>query len=349
MFGAIYLMLSGVGVIGKFALLGTLQNRNVLIVDAGAVAMKFVVGVLLVSTGYGATAIILALISQVLITAICLTALSVKKFGFLLNSFSYLKTIIKAGASNSPAKISRVTIMSLSVILLSFFGIQAEEIGFFYIALMISIFSSGIATSIATMAIPASSISNLDLSAGSTRIGLGLTIPIITGVITSPIFILNIVNPSFLEASDELVVLGFAAIPSILIANAITKLNNLNQLRQLILLGIIEVAVFITVFLLLVPSFGIMGSAIAVLAGFFVTGSISVFWLGRNILRSVSLSVLSLAIGIAAGFALNQILGQGVVVFVVAIAVSLVTVIFLKLITVGEFRAILSSVLQRPD
>ena len=107
--------------------------------------------------------------------------------------------VLKEGLSNAPSKLSRTMIITLSVILLAYFGISDSDIGIFYIALMISVVGAGLATSMSFTVIPASSESKADLSSGSLRIGLSLTVPLIVALLVARKDILAIMGRNMFQ------------------------------------------------------------------------------------------------------------------------------------------------------
>src|SRR6266496_46110 len=110
--------------------------------------------------GFGALGMLFSFLLQILfITCATLVVARRRTFGFKLGNMKYVREIIRDGLVNTPSKFSRIFILSLSVVLLTSFGISSSEIGIFYVALMISIVATGgLASSMAYMVIPASAI-----------------------------------------------------------------------------------------------------------------------------------------------------------------------------------------------
>ena len=154
------LILSSLGFVSRFALLAVPDVKSVLIIDVTGTGIKFVAGYILVSMGFGALGMLFSFLLQILfITGATLVVARRRTFGFKLGNMKYVREIIRDGLVNTPSKISKVFILSLSVVLLTSFGISSSEIGIFYVALMISIVATGgLASSMAYMVIPASRI-----------------------------------------------------------------------------------------------------------------------------------------------------------------------------------------------
>src|SRR5919198_2356664 len=154
------LILSSIGFVSRFALLGVSDARSILIIDVIGTGIKFAAGYTLVSMGFGAFGMLIAfLLQSLLISSVTLAvARTQRKFGlFKVGNIKYIKEIIRDGLTNTPSKLSRVLILSLSIVLLASFGISNSEIGTFYVALMISIVAAGgLASNMAFMVIPAS-------------------------------------------------------------------------------------------------------------------------------------------------------------------------------------------------
>src|SRR5437867_11040303 len=160
----------------------------------------------------------------------------------------FAKEIIKDGLVNLPSKLSRMFILSLSVVLLALYGISSADTGIFYDAVMMSIAAGGFASSMAFMAIPASSAAKTDLSSGSMRLGLSITAPIIAALVTAPGAILSVIGTEYATAAEALLILSIGILPSAIAANAISKFNNLGKPRELMLIGSVQLVAFLTSF-----------------------------------------------------------------------------------------------------
>ena len=187
------LLFSAVSFVARFALLGNSDAKSVLLIDLGGVITKFIVAYVLVFIGYAVTGLLIGLLTQFLVVAFAALIQGSKSFRFNLN-WKFGLEVLREGLINMPAKLARTFIFSLIVVLLAFIGINSSEIGVFYVALMISVIAGSLVSSMAYMGIPASSISNTDLSSGSVRIGLSLTAPIIAALIVAPGFVLSIIG-----------------------------------------------------------------------------------------------------------------------------------------------------------
>jgi len=193
------LIFLSVGFVAHFVLLGISEAKKVLIIDTIGTIIKFVTGLILVVTGFGTWGILLSFLIQAIVIGCITLALAVKIFGFKLQNMNYLIKIMRDGLVNVPSQLSGLLIFSLSVVLLASFAVPSSDIGIFYIALMISFIVGTFASSMALMILPSSSVSKVDLSTVTTRIGISLTAPLIAALIASPKLILSIIGTEYLS------------------------------------------------------------------------------------------------------------------------------------------------------
>lgn len=300
------LVLTSLGFISRFVLLGISNSRSVLIFDLMGTAAKFVAGYALVSNGFGTFGILVSfLISGAIICGGTLFAAR-EFFGFRLGSRTFALEIIKEGLANAPSKLSRMFIMSLSIVLLASFGISSSDVGIFYIAVMISFAVGSFASSIAYMSIPAASSSKTDLSSSSMRIGLTFTAPIIAILLAEPGFILSLIGSDYVSAEFAFLVLSIAIFPSSIMTNAITRLNNLNKFKELILIGSVQLMVFLVAFFVLSPMYSTLGAALSMLIALSASAALSIFWLGKSDLKYIATSGISVGLGWAVSYLLHS-------------------------------------------
>ena len=88
-------ILSSIGFVSRFALLGMSDARNVLIFDMAGTGLKFATGFLLVSLGYGGIGILASFIAYNMIIVAGTLAIAKKRLGFGLGSMSFTKDILK--------------------------------------------------------------------------------------------------------------------------------------------------------------------------------------------------------------------------------------------------------------
>src|SRR5215213_5794126 len=251
------LILSPIGFVSRYALLGISNARSVLVFDIAATGAKFLSAYILLSIGFGAFGILLSFMIASLVAAITMLAVAGSRLSLRpIRDKRYVIEVIKEGLSNAPSKLSRTIIITLSVILLASFGISDSDIGIFYIAMMLSVVGASLAASMSFMVIPASTESKVDLSSGSLRLGLSLTAPVVAALIVAPKDILSIIGPEYASADTVLLVLSMGILQTAVAMNAISKFNNLGQERKIIVIGVIQTAAFLVSFLVLVPYYG---------------------------------------------------------------------------------------------
>ena len=331
--------------VSHFALLGVSNSKTILVVDTVATGMKLGIGYVLVAQlGYGSLGILLSFLIQALFIGGTTLFFSLQTFGIKFGDLKVIKETVKDGLANMPSKLSRTLIFSLSVVLLAYFGVRASEVGQFYIALLITVFVGSLVSSMAYMVIPASSISKRDLTSGSLRIGISVTSPMIAALLTSPTFILSLLGNQYLSAETILIVLAIAIFPLTIVTNAISKFNFSGNSKKLVLLGTIQLLVFLIFFFLLVPYAGTVGAALSILIAYSATSITAILWLDRILIKYILVSGIAIFIGYFAGKTLEVFLvGTGTAIsnilpLIIALCVTLCIVMILKNISISEIR-----------
>jgi len=337
--------------VSRFSLLGISKVKTVLIVDSIGTTIKFVTGYFLVSFGFGLIGILIPFILVHLTISIgCLIAAR-KSFEFKVASFRQIKKIIGRGLYNAPGKFSRMILLSLVVVLLASFGLKESDIGIFYIALMISyIAAGGIGTSISFMVIPASSKFKVDLSSDSLKIGLSLTVPLIAALFVAPWAILSLVGPEYSQGGSVLRILSIGIFPFIIMLNAISKLNNLNKTKELIVIGVTQISTFFVSFIILVPQYETLGAAYSILIAFTVCSIPSIYWLGKKTLRFISLTFLAMIVGMGLGYTTHYIFElHPIITIVSSMGITIGIIFLLKVISLKDIKKIMKNSFQKNE
>jgi O-antigen/teichoic acid export membrane protein len=304
----VLLVLIAVEFVGRYILLGILDAKKVLIIDMLGLATKLLVGYSLVSANYGAFGMLFALFSEFLLIAVAYLFVARKNFALRIGKIVYIKDVLKDSLVNAPSKWSNMIIINLSVVLLAFVGFDQEEVGVFYITLMISIIVGSFASSMAYMVIPASSASKKDLSTYSLRISMSAITPVITILIVAPEQILSLINTDFVPGAQSLMVLAASALPFSITVNIITKLNNLRQPKKLIFIGTLQLTTFLLPFFILAQSFGSVGASFSILLAFTSSAIASLIWSERISLKYTAFCCLSIVAGIMTGYVVSLVL-----------------------------------------
>lgn len=338
--------------VARYVLLGVFDAKKVLAIDMAGLSMKFLVGYILVSMHYGALGILFAFLSELLIIAVAYLIIARKTFSFSIGRISFFKEILKDSLVNAPSKWSNMIIINLSVVLLASIGVNQGDIGVFYIALMISIVVGSFSLSMAFMAIPAFSASKKDLSSDSLRISLSVITPVITTLIIAPNLILSLINPRYEVGAPLLLILAIGTFPFAITVNAITRLNNLMEPKKLITVGISQLITFILAFVVLAPSHGTIGAALAILLAFTVSAIISMIWSGRSALIHVTYCLLSVFTGILLGYICYLIAAEAsmghsqILAATISVITSTVIIFISKNLSLGEIKILVKAAIQ---
>jgi len=343
---------STISFVTRFILLGISDVRSVLLIDVVGNCVKFVMGYALVSDGYGVFAILMSFLSFNGFVAGASLVILLKRLGIKLerSQIKFAIELTKAGLINTPFKLSKVFIITLSIILLTPFGISNSDIGIFYISLMISVIAGSLASSIALMVIPASSKIGNDLSSTGIRIALSLTAPIISALLVAPKSILSIIGTQYVTGDTVLLILAMSILPFSITFNAISGLNNNGEHRKIIIIGSIEFLTFLAAFCFLVPNNGITGAAISVLLAFIAASIPSMIWLSRSISRYLTNTVAAIIAGVTLSYIFGLIIGmQPLVLVIVSFVATSIIIITLKNISLVELKEILGVVTKKKE
>jgi O-antigen/teichoic acid export membrane protein len=341
----VLLALSPISFIARFALLGISNARSVLIFDVLATSAKFLAAYILLSMGFGAFGILFSFVVASLVAAAGMLAIVRWRLPLkLVRNKRFIIEVFKEGLSNAPSKLSRIMVTTLSVILLASFGISDSDIGIFYIAMMLSVVGASLALSMSFTVIPASTESKVDLSSGSLRLGLSLTAPVVAALIVAPRDILSIIGPEYTSADSILLVLSMGILPTSVALNAISKFNNLGYGRKIIAIGIIQVAAFLTFFLILVPNYGSLGAAYSILISSTASAIFALPLFERAEKRAVAVSVASVIIGSIIGYAISFMFEYGLLAIISSVVATSVVLLAFRNTSVSELRQLIRTI-----
>jgi O-antigen/teichoic acid export membrane protein len=333
----------------RFGLLGISNSKIVLIIDLIGLSIKLPTGFFLVYISFGALGMLLAYLVEALVITITSLYFVKKSFSFRLGNIEHFKESIRDALVNTPAKWSKMIIVTISIVLLALMNITTSDVGIFYVSLMITIVVGSFASSMAYMVIPSSSNLNKDLSSGSLRISLSLTVPIVVALLVVPRSILSLIGSEYESAEAVLFVLAMGIIPYSIGVNMISKLNNLGKSRMLILTGIVQMVTFFACFFVLVPIYETMGAAISILVAYLGSSLLLIILADHRSFRSIISACLSVLAGFTMGYMINMIIGneQQLLIMISSVVVSIVTLLASKNMTIKETKFLLKAMLQR--
>jgi O-antigen/teichoic acid export membrane protein len=338
--------------VARYALLGISASKTIVVIDATGTLVKFLTGYFLVLSGFGTLAVLLSFMLQTLVTASISLSLAYNKFGFSIGGFKYIRATFIEGIVNMPSIFSSTLIVSLSVVLLASFGITTSEIGVFYIALMVSVVAGSLISSMAYMVIPASSMTQTDLTSASIRIGISLTAPIIAVLLTSPDFVLSLVGTQYVSGKTLLMILAIGILPFALTTNTISRFNYLGMSRRILLIGSLQIIGFVVSFILLVPSLKGVGAALSILISYSVSCIPILIWSEKTVLRYVAKTAIAVIVGWAISSMFRLLLPNIVIIEYITLAscilITAILIFALKNISISEIRTILRTWYSNP-
>jgi len=342
------LVMLGIEFVARFGLLGTSNSKSVLIFDLVGLAIKLPIGFYLVSISYGSLGILIAYLVEGLFITFASLLILKKSVSFRLANIAFFKDTIKDALINSPAKWSKMVIVTISIVLLAYLNTNASDIGVFYVALMISLVVASFATSMAYMVIPTSTTLQKDLTSASLRISLSLTAPLVVALLVIPRSILSLIGSEYESAETVLFILALAIIPSSITVNMISKLNNTGKSKLLIASGILQTAIFFISFFMLVPNYETIGAATSILLAY-LGASVLLVLTNYGSFKSIVYSSLSVLAGFLMGYIMGTIIGfeQDLVILFSSIVVSIAVILITKSMTIKETGMLIRSILQK--
>jgi O-antigen/teichoic acid export membrane protein len=343
------LLFTPVAFVSRFVLLGLSDAKSIFIIDTLSTIIRFGTSyAILTQKGeLEAFDLLLSILLQTLFLAVATFALANKAFDKFTGTglkIRYLQEIIKDGLVNMPSKLSGVLIFSLSITLLAFFGVHSSAVATFYIVLIISVVAGSLVSSMGYMLIPASVISKRDLSFTSLRIGISLTVPLIAALVTSPKYILSLIGAQYVSADTILIVLSIGILPYSIVTNAVSKFNYLGESRKILLIGALQLSIFLIAFVLLVPSYGIHGAALSILLAFSASSVPCVIWLGIGLTRYITTSTLAVVAGWTSGLIVGWSIAPDWAAVIASVLVASLIIVSLKNMSISELRQIVGNI-----
>src|SRR5437870_1749206 len=254
-----------------------------------------------------------------------------------------------------PSKQSNMFIMTLSFVLLAFIQTtNSSDVGVFYIELMISLAAGSVASSLAFMTIPASvspkKAARSEMSSDGIRIGLGLTAIIVAALLAAPTFVLSMIGSNYASEGTSFFILCLSIIPAAILNSSIAKMNTSDKLRGLVVIGCIQIVVFLMAFFVLSPTYGLTGAAISILAASSIAAVLSLAWSHeRSYLRSVAASSSAILAGWLAGYSLELLQLPAVMLISVSVGVTIAALFGTRSISYSDIRIILKAGTKRGD
>lgn len=343
---ALVFVANGIAFIPRAAMLGVMDAKVVIIYDTGAFAARFATLVALALLGFGAVAVLASLAVHSIILSVVFSATTFRRLGFSLGSMAYLKTVLKEGMSNFPTRLSRLIVSNLGVLLFAYVSLDPEKVGVFYLAIMFSTVGSEFATTLSTMAIPASA-KNREVVGYSTKLSLVLGTPVIALLLVVPDFLLGLLGRDYAQGGASLFLLSLAIIPTTLVLNGLAKFNAERNFRYAAIMGTIEIAIFLSLFFPLVALYSIDGVALAILVSYIASAAFAAWSFGRKVIAIALAASAATAAGYLAALASGMVYDSVFIKITIAVSLPLLVCILLRVISVAEIKDIASQLMAK--
>ncbi len=340
--GAMMVITGGIMFVSKFSLIGLMKTRLVAGLECLGMIIRLVVGPTLVLLGLGSLGILTSFLATYVTIGIITTVITIREIGFSWGGREILFKLTRLVISNMPARATNVVISSAGVVILALLTGDASAVGVFYMALMISMATSAIGTSLATVTLPISMVSEEDEWPTSIRIGICLTAPFVSMLIVSPDWILGLIGQGYVSGASQLIILSFAIIPNIILMNAIAKLNHVANLRMLIYIGFLQLFSFLALLFPLTLTYGANGAAWAFLISSVITSIWGLRILGKDITKPLMVSVSCVII--ATGLGSIFLIISPILAILISFVVGMTWVHVLKGITFQEIFSLIKQI-----
>jgi O-antigen/teichoic acid export membrane protein len=172
---------------------------------------------------------------------------------------------------------------------------------------------------------------------------LSFTAPLIAALIVAPRFILSIIGTEYATADTILLVLSMAILPTAVVMNAISKFNNSGEQRKIIAIGLIQIAGFLTPFVILIPYYGSLGAAYSILITYSASTAYALCWFGRAERRYIANSIVAIVLGCAAGYAINLMLHHSLTAVATSVIITSIILLALKTTSISEIRQLIGT------
>ena len=136
--------------------------------------------------------------------------------------------------------------------------------------------------------------------------------------------------------------------PTIIVINSISKFNNSNDSRKILVTGSVQVAAFLVLFSIFVPIHGIFGAAFSIFVAYLASSVPPLVWSNRAARRYVLKSTLATFSGVLLGYGIiwgtNTTFVHAIIALCTSVALTTVITLLLKNTTPKEIKEILKSI-----
>jgi len=236
-----------------------------------ASAARLALGILLILVGLDALGVAVGYLIFSVVSLAFLTILSMRLLGLLVPRLTLLHTkeIVQAGLVNWVPTIIATVGTQLSVIAVyGFYG--SSEAGVYYISFAMASVISAVSASVMGLSFPILS----GMADGRKRacwraikMALVFTVPLTTSLAAYPQVALGFFSPDYVAASNMLLVLLFAMIPQSLIDGVNSLAYAYGKYRLVLVMGLAVSVPRTLMYMILTPSMGGLGAALALLSG----------------------------------------------------------------------------------
>jgi len=314
-----------------YSMIGQLRGDLIAKVDLISICSKFVIGILLVSMGFGITGILSAMIIHTAFSTIFFLIFGIKKFGIQVTKIKNVIPLIKLALGNYINKIAKVVTLSLPVFLLPIISSDLATTGIFFLQLTIVTIMISSTSVLAILSIPGSRVRNEDISPATARLGLYLVSPLISVCLATPSLVLAIFGNEYTSHNDVFRILIVSVIPAVILWNFISSLNTLSDKNKLVKLGLVQLITFSVVFLIMVQNSVLYAAAFAVFSSLMAGGSYGFISMKRRIFRPLLISTSSIFLSVIIGILVLQLTASSLASAAISLIICIIIIIKIDL------------------
>jgi peptidoglycan biosynthesis protein MviN/MurJ (putative lipid II flippase) len=125
--------------------------------------------------------------------------------------------------------------------------------------------------------------------------------------------------------------------------NAISKFYNLGKQRKIIAIGLVQIAGFLTSFVVLVPYYGSLGAAYSILIAYAASAAYSLCWFEWAERRHIATTIVAIVLGCAAAYAINLMLHHSLTAVATSVIITSIILLALKTTSISEIRQLIGT------
>ena len=316
------------------ALVASQLYEYVFATSVTAVIARLVVGVLTLLWGLGGYGVVLAYLAAQLANLSLSTTIVATRIRVVRPTIRDSLELLKTGLSNYPLMLSDSLLLYAGTLSVALLSQVPEEAGAFYMSLMILLVTASVPRIMAGVGLPVS-VRGGDVLDHAFRIGGAVAVPLAVFMWSAPSLVIGLISRELAEL-QVLTYLTLALVPQVALIVAASKLNAEGKLRELLGMGVIRLVTLIAAAVLLAPTLGSAGTALAYLASTLTPIPVTLHYLDLSVMsRLLVAQVAALPVAYITALLAGQLPAA-----IIASTISLALIVALRVTEPGEIIGI---------